>query len=200
MLGVELSYLSRCNIPHFVRGSPDVERKRPQVSVPSDDVERMMAVEIACDDAACLDANLEFPAFIDRQELGRRPEIPLGVGRALQELTRGAEVPPRRLDVPSRTLHHQHALIDRFVGQDAPDDAGRDHQVVAPAVAKRAELALQDTRSLVDEDHFRLDKLLNRTEQDLRQLEQREKELHKLMKENEKLKKEMEAAIETILR
>jgi DNA mismatch repair protein MutS2 len=45
---------------------------------------------------------------------------------------------------------------------------------------------------LVDEDHFTLDKLLNRTEQDLQKLEQREAELHKLMKENERLKKEME--------
>lgn len=51
---------------------------------------------------------------------------------------------------------------------------------------------IQRARTLVDEDHFRLDKLLNRTEQDLRNLEVREKELHKLMKENEKLKKEME--------
>ncbi len=51
-------------------------------------------------------------------------------------------------------------------------------------------------RALVDEDHFRLDKLLNRTEQDLRDLEHREKELHKLLRENEKLKKEMEALID----
>src|SRR5208282_3424646 len=50
-------------------------------------------------------------------------------------------------------------------------------------------------RSLVDEDHFRLDKLLNRTEQDLRSLEQKEKELHLLVKENERLKKEMEELI-----
>lgn len=50
-------------------------------------------------------------------------------------------------------------------------------------------------RSLVDEDHFRLDKLLNRTEQDLRDIEKREKDLHKLLKENEKLKKEMETLI-----
>lgn len=54
---------------------------------------------------------------------------------------------------------------------------------------------IQRARNLVEEDHFRLDKLLNRTEQDLRQLEQREKELQKLLKENEKLKKEMEALI-----
>jgi DNA mismatch repair protein MutS2 len=50
-------------------------------------------------------------------------------------------------------------------------------------------------RTLVDEDHFRLDKLLNATEQDLRDLEKREKDLHKLIKENEKLKKEMDAII-----
>src|SRR5580658_5204657 len=54
---------------------------------------------------------------------------------------------------------------------------------------------IQRARTLVDEDHFRLDKLLNATEQDLRDLERREKELNKLMKENERLKKEMEAVI-----
>lgn len=47
-------------------------------------------------------------------------------------------------------------------------------------------------RQLVDEDHFRLDKLLNRTEQDLQQIEKEKKELQRLLKENEKLKKEME--------
>ncbi|MBO9151517.1 endonuclease MutS2 [Chitinophaga sp. GCM10012297] len=47
-------------------------------------------------------------------------------------------------------------------------------------------------RKLVDEGHFRLDKLLNKAEQDLQRVESREKELQKLMKENEKLKKEYE--------
>lgn len=46
-------------------------------------------------------------------------------------------------------------------------------------------------RQLVDEDQFRLDKLLNRTEQDLQGIQQKEKELNQLLKENEKLKKEM---------
>jgi DNA mismatch repair protein MutS2 len=46
-------------------------------------------------------------------------------------------------------------------------------------------------KELVDDDQFRLDKLLNRTEQDLRDLEKREKELNQLVKENERLKKEM---------
>jgi len=52
---------------------------------------------------------------------------------------------------------------------------------------------IKKARGLVDEEHFRLDKLLNRTEQDLRDIEKKEKELQKLLKENEKLKKEMEA-------
>jgi DNA mismatch repair protein MutS2 len=50
-------------------------------------------------------------------------------------------------------------------------------------------------RQLVDEDHFRLDKLLNRTEQDLQMLEQKQTELHRVIKENERLKKEMEQLI-----
>src|SRR5450432_533170 len=51
---------------------------------------------------------------------------------------------------------------------------------------------INKARKLVDADHFSLDKLLNRTEQDL--LAER-KNLEKLLKENEKLKKEMEQVI-----
>ena len=47
-------------------------------------------------------------------------------------------------------------------------------------------------RKLVDEGHFRLDKLLNKAEQDLQKVEQKEKDLQKLLKENERLKKEYE--------
>jgi len=55
---------------------------------------------------------------------------------------------------------------------------------------------IDKARKLVDEDHFSLDKLLNRTEQDLRQIEEKEKELHKLMKQNERLKKDMETLLD----
>lgn len=50
---------------------------------------------------------------------------------------------------------------------------------------------IEKARKLVDEDHFTLDKLLNRTEQDLQQIDIDKKELQRLLKENEKLKKEM---------
>ncbi len=55
---------------------------------------------------------------------------------------------------------------------------------------------IKKARELVDEDQYRLDKLLNRTEQDLQQLQQREKQLEQLIKENEKLKKEMQQVMD----
>lgn len=54
---------------------------------------------------------------------------------------------------------------------------------------------IERAKDLVDNDQFRLDKLLNRTEQDLKDLEKREIELQQLMKENEKLKKEMQQVL-----
>lgn len=51
-------------------------------------------------------------------------------------------------------------------------------------------------RQLVDEDQYRLDKLLNRTEQDLRDLEKKEKSLQQLLKENERLKKDMQHTLD----
>ncbi|HET9054483.1 MAG TPA: MutS2/Smr-associated SH3 domain-containing protein, partial [Cyclobacteriaceae bacterium] len=55
---------------------------------------------------------------------------------------------------------------------------------------------IQRARDLVSEDHFRLDKLLNRAEQDLQQVQQKERELQKLLQENDKLKKEMQALLD----
>ena len=51
---------------------------------------------------------------------------------------------------------------------------------------------IDKARTLVDEDHFTLDKLLNRTEQDLQKIDLEKKELTHLLKENERLKKEMQ--------
>jgi len=67
------------------------------------------------------------------------------------------------------------------------------------AIAERIGLnkdLISRARKMVDEEHFRLDKLLNRTEQDLHNLELKEKELHQLLLENEKLKKEMKHAMD----
>jgi DNA mismatch repair protein MutS2 len=50
---------------------------------------------------------------------------------------------------------------------------------------------ISKARKLVDEDHFRLDKLLNSTEQDLEKLEEDKAKLKKLLSENEHLKAAM---------
>jgi DNA mismatch repair protein MutS2 len=65
---------------------------------------------------------------------------------------------------------------------------------IAERIGLRKDL-IEKARQLVDEDHFRLDKLLNNAEQDLRFIENKEKELNKLIRENEKLKKEMQEVI-----
>jgi DNA mismatch repair protein MutS2 len=66
------------------------------------------------------------------------------------------------------------------------------------AIAERIGLdkkLIDRARNLVDEDHFRLDKLLNTAEHDLRQIERKEHELQQLIRENERLKKEMERVL-----
>jgi DNA mismatch repair protein MutS2 len=67
------------------------------------------------------------------------------------------------------------------------------------SIAERIGLSKQlinRARTLVEENHFRLDKLLNRTEQDQQRLEKEKKELNKLLQENEKLRKEMEKVMD----
>ena len=55
---------------------------------------------------------------------------------------------------------------------------------------------ISKARKLVDEDQFELDRLLNRTEQDLQKIDKEKAELQKLMKENERLKKEMQQVMD----
>ncbi|HTD94431.1 MAG TPA: MutS2/Smr-associated SH3 domain-containing protein [Chitinophagaceae bacterium] len=55
---------------------------------------------------------------------------------------------------------------------------------------------IQRARALVDDDQFRLDKLLNRTEQDLQDLERKDRDLLQKLKENDRLKKEMEQVLD----
>ncbi len=55
---------------------------------------------------------------------------------------------------------------------------------------------IERARGLVDEGHFQLDKLLNKTEQDLHKVQEKEKDLQQLLKENERLKKEMQLVMD----
>jgi len=62
------------------------------------------------------------------------------------------------------------------------------------AIAERIGLPknlINRARKMVDTHHFELDKLLNRTEQDLQLVQQERKELHKKLKENDALKQSL---------
>lgn len=51
---------------------------------------------------------------------------------------------------------------------------------------------IEKARALVDEGHFHLDKLLNRTEQDLQTIDKEKKDLEQLITENKRLRENME--------
>lgn len=66
------------------------------------------------------------------------------------------------------------------------------------AIAQRIGLPphlISKAKSLVDNEHFKLDKLLNNTEKNLQILDKEKRDLNKLMKENEQLKKQMEQVL-----
>jgi DNA mismatch repair protein MutS2 len=54
---------------------------------------------------------------------------------------------------------------------------------------------IEKAKKLVDENHFSLDKLLNRTEQDLEEVTKEKAKLDQLIKDNDKLKKELETTL-----
>jgi DNA mismatch repair protein MutS2 len=66
------------------------------------------------------------------------------------------------------------------------------------SIAERIGLSphlIAKAKKLANDDQFLLDKLLNRTEQDLRKVENKDVALQKLIKQNEALKKEMEQVL-----
>ncbi len=73
-------------------------------------------------------------------------------------------------------------------------NAGKPGSSYTFAIAERIGLPkhlISNAKKLVDENHFQLDKLLNRTEQDLHVLNKEKQELKKIIAENETLKKQL---------
>ena len=73
-------------------------------------------------------------------------------------------------------------------------NAGKPGSSYTFAIAERIGLPkhlINNAKKLVDEDHFRLDKLLNKAEQDLQLLHKEKQELNKIIIENENLKQQL---------
>jgi DNA mismatch repair protein MutS2 len=67
------------------------------------------------------------------------------------------------------------------------------------SIAQRIGLAphlIAKAKKIANDDQFLLDKLLNRTEQDLRKVEDKDVKLQQLLKHNEKVKKDLEIALD----
>jgi len=77
----------------------DVEPEGPQVPVPADDVERVVLVVVGGDPVGGADVDDELAVLIVRRRLGRRVDVPLGVGRVLQQLAVVVAIAPRRFDL-----------------------------------------------------------------------------------------------------
>jgi DNA mismatch repair protein MutS2 len=66
------------------------------------------------------------------------------------------------------------------------------------AIAERIGLhksLIDRARAKVDDSHFKLDKLLNRTEQDLKFIEKKEKQINETLKQSEQMKRELETTL-----
>jgi hypothetical protein len=87
----------------------DVEAKRPGVAVPTDDVERVVAVVIRRDPVGRADMDHEVALVGSRFGVLRRVKVALAVGRVLEQLAVVVSVPLGRFDL-RRGLEIQDAV------------------------------------------------------------------------------------------
>src|SRR5687768_778045 len=84
----------------------DAERPRIEVSVPADDVERMMVEHQFVDRAVLLDQDRKVTPLIARGQLCGTPDVTLAIRRAFEELTEFVAIALRPPHV-STTLEHK---------------------------------------------------------------------------------------------
>ena len=130
-----------------------VYRERPRVeeAVPADDVERVVVEDVVLNSAADAHLHDELAGLPARRELGRRVDVAVVVGSALEDLAVLVPVPARDLDEPGR-LEDQVAL--RALWDEPIRRPARDDDVVPVLVRDVAENRLESSRALVDEDHL----------------------------------------------
>jgi hypothetical protein len=125
---------------------------RPQTAVPPHHVERMVAVDVAAQPAGRPHDYLDIVA-VDEQRLGRAAQVTLAVGRALQELSVGAEVLARRSDVAAPGLDHEH-LGGAFVDHPSVGRRRGHDDVVAGRDVERPERRLEPRPTRLNERHL----------------------------------------------
>jgi hypothetical protein len=93
----------------------DVEPERPEVAVPADKVERVVAVVVGGDPVARPDLDDELAVLVARLDRVRGVEVALGVRGVLEELAVVVPVALRRLDL-RRRLEIEDPLLRALIG------------------------------------------------------------------------------------
>ena len=131
----------------------DVEAERPEVAVPADHVERVVAVVVGGDPVGRADVDDELALGAVRlSELGS-VEVPLAVRGVFEQLPVVVPIALRRLDL-RRRLEVQDPMRARLVRVQPPGRADREDEVVARAIGEVAEDGPAHAAALVDEEHL----------------------------------------------
>ena len=136
----------------------DVEAVGVVAAIPTDDVQRVVAVGVRVHLIATLDAHLKRALFVDGHRHFGQSQVALAVGRVLEELRRLLRhVARRRQDV--RTVHaldEQEARLRRAclwsIEHHAIDGALGDHDVILGSKFQRAKHRVHKASTEVDEE------------------------------------------------
>src|SRR5215207_4392003 len=128
----------------------DVECPRIELTIPADDVERVMVERHLVDAVVLLHEDAELTHLVVGPELAGHANVALRVGRAFDELTELVAVALRRPNVPAALHQQQLRRIARPVEAVAMHDAAMDHEVVALPEREIAVLRLESALPLRD--------------------------------------------------
>ena len=128
-----------------------IKREWIQITVPADRIERMMRQGDARESGAIFDQNIDIFLLIDRDQLGRRMEIALGIRRAHFNL-------PLMVQVTLRNSHGTRRFEDEIifffniVRYDPVSDAAGNDDVIFRAIGQFSENGFNHAATLKDED------------------------------------------------
>src|SRR6185437_12878244 len=130
----------------------DTESKRIAAPIPAHHIERMMPVMDAIDSALFLRADQKIPLFIPWLHHLRPADIPLAIGRMLQQLSIRAEI-PAGITNRAKRFHDKKPVIFLFK-IDLIDRPPRNYQVIPIPEGQLAIHRLQGSAAMMDKDQL----------------------------------------------
>src|SRR6267378_1351489 len=125
----------------------DVERPRIEVSIPADDIERMMIEHDLVDAVVLLHQNRKISHLVHGLDKRRTPDVALGVRSAFDELPELVPIAFRPAHVSSALECHELGLLGVEVETIPVKNAAMDDEIVALTEGQRAISAFQHARA-----------------------------------------------------